>query len=64
VEELTARAARCQQQEETLEAMTITLKQRDALIEGQGAALHSAETALKAAQAELDEGRKRTKGKC
>jgi chromosome segregation ATPase len=64
VEALTARAARSQQQEETLEALAITLTQKDALLEGQADALHSAETALKATREELDEGRKRTEGKC
>ena len=34
VEALTVRAARCQQQEETLEALTISLTQKDTLIEG------------------------------
>ena len=64
VEALTARAARCEQLEETLEAQALSLTQKEALIEGQGNALLSAEAALKAARAELDEGRKCIAGKC
>jgi len=61
VEALTARAA---QWEETLEAQAISLTRKDALIEGQGNALLSTEAALKAARAEIDQGRKCIMGKC
>ena len=64
IEALTARAARCEQLEETLEAQVVSLTQKEALIEGQGNALLNAEAALKAAWAEIDEGRKRIAGKC
>ena len=43
---LAARAARSQHQEATIEALTDTLVQKDALLEVQGDALRSAETAL------------------
>ena len=46
VEVLTARAARCEQLEETLEAQVVSLTQKEALIEGQGNALLSAEATL------------------
>ena len=61
MEALRARAA---QLEETLEAQAISLTQKEALIEGQGNALLSAEAALKAARAEIDKGTKRIAGKC
>ena len=64
VEALTTRVARCEQLEETLEAQALSLTQKEALIEGQGNALLSAEASLKAARAELDEGRKHITGKC
>ena len=77
MEALAARAARSQHQEAAIEALTITLMQKDALLEAQGDALRSAETALEergasvsaflqqvdAARAELNE-RSRTEGKC
>jgi len=64
VEALTARAARCEQLEETLEAQAVFLTQKEAVIDGQGNAVLSAEAALKAAWAEIDQGRKRIAGKC
>ena len=57
-----ALTAQCQQQQELLEAETISLTQANALAEGQGAAILRAETAPKAARAEIDQGRKRVEG--
>ena len=73
---LPARVARSQHQEAAIEALTDTLVQKDALLEVQGDALRSAETALEergasvsallkevdAARVELDEERRRTEG--
>jgi len=64
MEALTTSAAWCEQLEETLEAQAISITQKDILIDGQGNALLSAEAALKAAWAEIDQGRKRVTGKC
>ena len=77
MEALAARAARSQHQEAAIEALTDTLVQKDALLEAQGDALRSVETALeergasvsaflqqvKAARTELDEERRRTEDK-
>ena len=60
----TVRAARCEQLEETLEAQAVSLTQKEALIEGQGCALLSAEATLVAAKAKIDRGRKHVMGKC
>ena len=46
MEALAARAARSQHQETAIEVLTDTLVQKDALLEAQGDALRSAETAL------------------
>jgi len=61
VEELTARVA---QLEEAHEAQAVSLMEKEALIEGQGAALLTAKAAITAARAEIDEGRKCIVGKC
>ena len=63
MEVLTAREAQCDQLEETLEVHAISLTRKNALIEGQGEALLRTETALQAAWAEIDQGRKRIEGK-
>jgi hypothetical protein len=63
-EQVEALTAHRQQQEELLEAQTISLTQANALVEGQGAAILHAETALRAARAEIDQGWKHVEGTC
>jgi hypothetical protein len=61
-EQVEALAAQHQQQEELLEVQTISLTQVNALAEGWGEAILCAETALQAARAEVDQGRKCVEG--
>ena len=61
VEELTARVA---QLEKTREAQAASLAQKEALIESLGNAILIAETTLTAANAEIEEGRRRIICKC
>ena len=61
-EALEARAAQCEQLEKTLEAQAVSLTEKVALTEGQGEAILRVETALQAARAEIDQGRKRVEG--
>ena len=61
-EALEARAAQCEQLEKTLEAQAVSLTEKVALAEGQREAILCAETALQAARAEIDQGRKCVEG--
>jgi len=61
-EQVEALTAQHQQQEELLEARTISLTQANALAEGQGEAILRAKTALQAVRAEIAQGRKRVEG--
>jgi len=61
-EQLEALTAQHQQQEELLEARTISLTQANTLAEVQDEAILRTETALQAARAEIDQGRKRVEG--
>ena len=58
-----ALTAQCQQQQELLEVETISLTQANALAEGQGEAILCADSALQAARAEIDQGRRCVAGK-
>jgi chromosome segregation ATPase len=61
-EQVEALTAQHQQQEELLEARTVSLTQANALAEGRGEAILRMETALQATQVEIDQGRKRVEG--
>ena len=62
-EQVEALTAQRQEQEELLEARTISLTQANALAEGQGEAILRAESALQATLAEIDQGRRCVTGK-
>ena len=62
-EQVEALTAQRQEQEELLEARTISLTQANALAEVQGEAILRAESALQATLAEIDQGRRCVAGK-
>ena len=50
--------AQCKQLQKTLEAQAVSLTEKVALVEGQREAILRAETALQAARAEIDQGKR------
>ena len=62
-EALEARAVQCARLEEARDAQAVSLTEKEALIEMQGNALLTAETALTAPKADIEEGRKCIAGK-
>ena len=62
-EALEARAAQCEQLQETLEAQAVSLTEKETLIEMQGNVILTAEITLTTTNEEIEEGRKSITGK-